>query len=261
MKTMNLFRLELNKILNRRMAMIPLIATPVFFVALVTISTYFEAQQNQVPEGSFADRVAQACLNSSQLYLFIPLWIFLIAGTEFFNGHVNRVVFESSRVVYFRSKLAFCFLLSLYFLTIQIITLSTAVAVSPFRFLTVESAFYVQFALQALLANLCFALLLMMLLFIVKSPVKAFAFYFLWMLIEGLSFRFVKGLYEFELIGLPLHLTRLLMSKNGEMEFDQYYNPIVSNPVIIFLPVAFTALVTSLTFFWFKRSSLPALSD
>jgi hypothetical protein len=258
---MSVINFEINKILSRRYSLVLLLVTIILFPAIVKVISYLNVVKDNVPEGLFTNNVAFGIITYTQTYFFLPVWIIVLVGHELTNGHVNRVIFTKSRNFYFVSKLSFCGIVTILFSFLGTVALVISVKTSPFTSLPVNPFYYLQFLVQLSASTLLFCILLMGLVFIIRSPIKTFVVYFIWTFTEGILFSIFEGIYNIELKWLPLHLVRTLYLKNGEAQLNNYYNPFVDNFELLIAPFGFILLITIITYKLFLKTNLPALSD
>jgi hypothetical protein len=257
---MSYLAFEIGKVVYRRLALILLIATILIFPLLVKVISHLSVLKDKIPEGLFAINVATTVLLFSQTIVFIPIWMIVLVGLEFSSGHVNRVVFIKSREYYFLSKVAFTVLVTLFFSVLGIIAFTVATETSPFKFFHVPLDFYISFFAQLFTATLAYCILLLCLVYWLRSPVIAFVVYIAWSMVDGITYSVFKSLYNVELI-LPLQFVRTLYMKGGEIDPKNYYNPFVESPALVIGPLVMVGAILFFTYRIFIRRSLKPLSD
>lgn len=257
---MKFFWLEFHKLRFRRLPRVLFLLTSTIFPVGIALVSQLSIRDNQVPEGLFADHLASAIIGYSQMYLFIPAWIIVLAGSEFSGLHVNRVVFARDRQFYFIAKIVFCLIVTLYFSILGLITHLLSVTLSPFD-LDLGLVYYIKFVSQATIANLLFSLLLIVLVFLVRSSIVAFVVYFVWDFVESILYTFVEGVLDVPLWWTPLHLVRTIYAANGVQGVENYYSPFEGTLADFLVPVVFVTLVVTVAFRAFSRANLQALSD
>jgi hypothetical protein len=216
--------------------------------------------KKEVAEGQFMEFAAFGFINFSCLYLFIPLWIILMIGIEFGNGHVNQVVFNTSSKHYFITKLVYCFLIAVTFCVLGTITMGLVHITAPFD-ITVPISFYGVFIFQSFFTFLSVALLFMTIVFLTRSIAVALITYFLLSFAEDTAFIFVKKMHAINLFFLPFHIVNVLYVKGGETLTSNYYNLFQNfDSRVLWLPV-FLILMLWLTYIDFTKRELKPLSD
>lgn len=258
---MNAFQFELHKVLSKRFSIILLIITAIVFPIVVKVIAHLNVVEDQVPEGLFAENVAFGIIAYTQTYFFLPVWIIIFSGLELSNGHVNRVIFIKSRRFYFLSKVAYCGIITAFFSMVGLVALILALETSSYTYLGIGFEFYLRFFIQLTVANTAFSLLLLCLVFLVRSPFVAFVIYFGWTFVEGIVYSLLKSLYDLEPWWLPLHIIRLFYSRNGEVVLESYYNPLSEDFPLLTAPVIFIVASLFITYKLFLRSDLKPLSD
>ncbi len=258
---MEVIGFEAQKIIQRRYSLVLLVGTAILFPAILKILSHLSAVEDQLPEGIFVDNVAFSIINYTQTYFFIPLWIIVFVGNELAHGHVNRVVFCRSRRFYFLAKIAYCGIITLFFSCIGLITLLIAIKTSPYASLLIPSFFYQDFFAQLFLSSLSFSLLILCLVFVLRSALKTFIVYFIWSVVEDIAFTVFDKLFHIQLSWLPLHLVRSFYSINGKVDLDSYYHPLREDMLQVVPAIGFILVVTVLSYKAFLKCDLPVLSD
>ena len=258
---MEIIKFEIQKILYRRYSLMLLIGTTILLPAIVKIISHLNAVEDKTPEGLFADNLAFSIITYTQTYFFLPLWIIVFVGNELSYGHANRVAFCKSRHFYFGAKLIYCGIIALFFSIVGLITLVLSIKTSPYTHLQLPASLYTGFFFQLLSSSLMFALLLLCLVMIIRSPLKTFIVYFVWTVVEGIIFTAFDRLLHIKMSWLPLHLVRTLYSMNGELELNNYYRPGIEDTIQVILAIGFILIITYFTNRAFMKSNLPVLSD
>jgi hypothetical protein len=258
---MELIEFEARKILHRRYSLILLIGTTILFPAILKILSYLNTTEDNTPEGLFAGNLAFSIITYTQTYFFLPLWIIVFVGNELSHGHVNRVAFCKSRHFYFAAKLIYCGMISFFFSLVGLITLLISIKTSPYTHLQLSSMFYADFFAQLFFSSLSFALLLLCLVFFIRSPLKTFIVYFIWSVVEGIIYTVFDKLLDIKMNWLPLHLVRTFYSINGKLDLDNYYHPLMEDLFQVIPAVGFIFILTFFTYRTFIKSNLPMLSD
>lgn len=258
---MDVLVIEIHKVLQRRYSLGLLILTTLLFPLIVKVVSYLAVIKDGVPEGLFSNNIAFSIIAYTQTYFFLPVWIIMLIGTELSNGHVNRVIFYKSRRFYFLSKIIYCGLVTIYFSLLGILAMVISIKTAPFLSLHVGSSFYIWFFLQLMLSTFFFSVLLLCLVFFIGSPLKTFVIYFMWTFLEGILYSFFDARFSIQLKLLPIHSVRSTFTQNGELQLANYYNPLVENFSVLFVPIAFICAITIYSYLRFSKSNLPALSD
>ena len=258
---MKLIQLEMGKILGKRFSLLLLIISAILFPILVKIISHLNAVEDNVPEGLYAIHVAFGVIAYSQTYFFLPVWLIIFTGQEFSNGHVNRIVFETSKQFYFKSKIVYCGLITVFFTVIGLLSLVISIAYSPFPDLNINVGFYFQFLFQMAVATFSFSILLLALVFVFQSPTLTFVIYLGCNFIEGIIYTSVKGIYKIEMVWLPFHLVKTFYSRNGESSVDYYHFPFTETPTSLIAPSLFVFFLLLFSYHYFSRNSLKTLSD
>lgn len=257
---MRFIKIEFDKILNRNFSWWLLIATTILFpIALVVISK-ISVHEDEITQTEFVSNLSFAIISYIQSNIFLPIWVIIFIGQELSDGYVNRFVFATSKKDYFLSKVTYCATISLYFSVLGIISFIAAVYTSSF---TSEGSVLqcLKLFFQLTISIFSYTILLMSLVFIVRSPAIAFIIYLAWNFTEGILFRIAEGIWGIEVRWLPLHLIRTLFTSNGETNSDNYHNPFDGNLTATALPLAFIIILMLLSYQSFLRRDLKPLSD
>lgn len=258
---MCMLRLELHKFLHSKLSLVLLIFTVIVFPTLLKIMSHLTATTDNVPEGLFPDKLANAILAYSQSYFFIPIWILVLVGIEFSNGHVNKLVFIKSRAYYFQSKLLYVGLVTLLFTVLAALTFTISVKFSPYTFLEINPSYFALFILQFAASTLLLGVILMMLVFTFRSPIRAFLVYLGWTFIEGIVVALVKGLYGIHLKYLPMQIPKSLYQKYENDRSVVYFNAFSTNFVEVGIVLLFSLVAVLLFRSLFLKSELKPLTD
>jgi hypothetical protein len=257
---MRLIKIEVDKILHRKFSRWLLIVTTIVLPLALIIISDMSTQDEALTEAEFIANLSFAIISYIQSYIFLPIWIILFIGQELSNGYINRFVFARSRKDYFLSKLLYCVSIASYFSVLGIISfIASAYTASVLSDITIFQC--MKLFCQLALSTLSYAMLLMSLVFIVRSPAIGFIIYLAWNFSEGILFRVAAGIWSIELKWLPLHLVRTLYTINGEATSGNYHNPFDGNPTAITLPITFIMIATMLTYQSFLQTDLKPLSD
>ncbi len=257
---MNYLTFEIFKISSRKWMIILLLANIVLLPLIVAILVKLEFSSGEISEGNFLENAAYGIISISTIYFFVPLWILIFIGIEFSNGHTNLVVFHKSFKFYFISKIAYCFLVSLFYCILGLFSLLIIHLTAPFK-LEASTVFYMSFITQSFFTFFSISLMLMALVFLVGSPIIAFVSYFVISFTESILFLIGKKIYAFDLFFLPFHISRLLYLKNGEGKSENYYVLFYDyHNQILILPV-FLLIILYATYWYFIRRDLKPLSD
>lgn len=257
---MRLIKTEVDKILHRKFSRWLLIVTTIVFPVALMIVSDMSIQDEALTEAAFIANLSFAIISYIQSYIFLPVWIIIFIGQELSNGYINRFVFARSKRDYFLSKLLYCASIALYFSVLGIISfIASAYTASVLSDITIFQ--YLKLFCQLVLCTFSYAVLLMSLVFIVRSPAIAFIIYLAWNFTEGILFRVAAGIWNIELKWLPLHLVKTLYTINGEATSGNYHNPFDGNPTATAFPITFIMVATMLTYQSFLQTDLKPLSD
>ena len=257
---MRLIKTEVDKILNRKFSFWLLASTTILFPLALIIISDISIQEDGITETEFFANLSFAIISYIQSYIFLPIWIIIFIGQELSNGYSNRFVFARSKKDYFLAKLLYCASIALYFSVLGIISfVASAYASSLLSDLSILQC--LKLFCQLTISVFSYAMLLMSLVFIVRSPAMSFIIYLAWNFTEGILFRVAEGIGGIELKWLPLHLVRTLYTINGEATSKNYYNPFDENLPTIVIPMIFIIIVMQLTYESFLRTDLKPLSD
>ena len=237
---MRLLNIEIDKILNRKFSCWLLIATTILFPLAVIVIANVSIQQEEIMESGFIANLSFAIISYVQSYIFLPIWIIIFIGQELSNGYSSRFVFARSKKDYFLSKLLYCATITLYFSVLGILSF-VASAYSTSFISDVSILQCLKLFCQLIISIFSCAVILMSVVFIVRSPAKAFILYLAWNVTEGILFRVAANIWNLELKWLPLHLIRTLYTINGEATSENYYNPFDGNLTATALPIVFSS--------------------
>jgi hypothetical protein len=259
---MSHYKFEISKLVRSKWSVMLTIGTAILYPLTVIIVCFLGSTEDNIAEGLFVQCVAFGVISYSQLFLFIPAWILMLVGNEFTNGFVQRYVFLKSRSAYIVSKIIFCTIVTVFFSLLGTIAFVFAVEFSAYPDLHVTVLDCIQLFVQMTVANLAFCLVLLSLIFVVRSTVYGFVAYFAWNFFEGIVATLLRKFTILDVEILPLHLIRSLFSTSGEPKSEDYFNPFFTSDIsIVFLSILVVAAITSITFFTFREAQLKALSD
>lgn len=237
-----------------------IITTLIVFPFLSRTLVFLEYSSGNASDGSLMETAVYGIIRLTTSYFFIPIWILVLIGQEFSNGHVNLVVFHKSYWYYFMSKIYFSIIASVIFTVIGVISVALVHQAAPLG-LFIPEFFYITLVCQLFFTFLGTSVVLMCIIFLIRSPVIGFVFYLVLSFTEGIVFLIVKKLYEIDLYLLPLHIPRLLFLRNGEPKFENYYNPFTNfDSIVMLVPIYLLALLI-ITYLMFKKINLKPLSD
>lgn len=245
-----MLRLELHKLFRSRLSLILLIFTVCLFPVILKIVSHLTATTDNVPEGLFPDKVANAILVYAQSYFFVPVWILLVIGTEFANGHVNKIVFIKSRTYYFDSKLLYCILVTFMFTILAALTFFISIQFSPYKFLSVDPVYFGLFIAQFAVSTFLQCTILLILVLILRSATVSIIVYLGWSFIESIAVTLIKGFYGIHLKYLPMQIPKSLYTKFETHRSTVYFNALSSN----LFEVAALLLVCAVGLILFRRS-------
>lgn len=255
-------RLEIQKILGRRICLSLLIATAVLFPAIIVVGSHMELRDAFKPPEVFLREIAYATISFSQTIVFIPIWIIFFVGSELTGGHAQRVSFLRGRRFYVTCKIAYCVLVGLFFSMIGLISIVLTVLFSPaFSDYELSGGFLLSYFIQATVAAISFSLLLLCFVFVMKSPIITFVFFFIWTFVETASSTIFRNVFEVELKYLPFKFIKLLYLTNGVEKTTNYYNPFEDDIVLIIPTLGFVLVILGMAWFYFPKSNLKPLSD
>jgi len=257
---MNHLEFELRKLFYRRFSMGLLLATALLFPTIVGAISYLNVVKDLVAADQFPKNVAYGILAYSQSYFFIPAWIIVFPSLEMSEGHMNRVIFMKSRRFYFISKVWYCILVTCFYALLGFVTLLVVPSFSSLEF-DVDGFFYLKFLAQMVISTFVLSIILLCLVFLVKSMLASFLIFLVWSFVESIAFTLVKHWFSIELKFLPLHLVRSFYLPNGEGSSGDFYFPMMSEWIKLFVAILFLSLVLVLVYRQFSRSDLAALSD
>lgn len=255
-----MIKLELHKFFKSRLPLVLLIGTGILFPILVKVVANLSATTDNVPEGLLAAKVAEAILVYAHSYFFVPVWILILIGIEFSNGHVNKVVFIKSRTFYFDAKLVHCLFVTALFTLLAAISFVISVQFSPYQTLHVEPVSFLLFLLQFFVSTFMLCVILLIVALAVRSPVIGFVVYIGWSIIERVTVTVVQGVYDVHLRYLPMQMSRSLYERLEGRE-SEYFNPFHSDITEVIIPVLVCSVLVFLARRIFSGTQLKALTD
>lgn len=256
---MDLVRFELFK-LNRRLVFIIAFLTLLVFPLLLKTLSHFDYVERQVPEGAFVEQNQLYIIRFATLYVFVPVWIVVIIGSEFKNGFAQRLMFYRSRFFYFKTKTIWCVFVSFIYSLLSIFTLWLCLSTIGYEFDYINFKFYTLFGIQCFITFLLLSLVLMCLVFIVKDIVISFVIYFGWHMVEGVLVMVISKVFNLKLYLLPLQLHTVFYIRKDKNNKESLINIFqYSNENIFALLVVM--LLVLVTFWHFNRVNLKPLSD
>lgn len=260
-KEMSIIQFEIKKIIERKSLLIFLVVTVLLFPVLMAVGTHVSVHSNQISEGLFMEKVPYYIIRFSQSYFFIPVYILIFASQEFSGGHVSRVVFLKSRKFYFASKIAYCCLISFLFSFLGLAALLLSKQFSGFTGLLVSPAFYVEYVVSVFISSFAFSILLLVLVFVLRTPWICFIFFIGWQTVEEIVFRIFYRLYNLKLVWLPFKSIQLLFNKTIEDTDGSYRRLFIEFDYILIIPFAYIILLILALYKYFLVSDLKSLSD
>ena len=259
---MNYLAIEIRKILRSSLSILLMLGACLLFPVIIKIVTDLFVEEDQVPEGMFVNGLAFAVTSYAHFVLFIPAWILILIGREFKNGHVHRYIFLRSRATYFKSKILFCGIIAILSSCLGILAFTISVETSPFPYLQVDAPGYILLFSQMILIHFLFSLMLMCLIFAIKSTIKTLVIYFTWQFAEQIIFMIIKKKFGFALKWLPLHLINSLLTTSSEPKSDDYFNPLADHAYMVIVPPALiVGFLTFVSYRFFLKADLQPLSD
>lgn len=252
--------LEFYKIRNIKWVLLLLGVTTILLPIVTRILANLNFTSGQTAEGQYLDHAAFGIISFSTLYLFLPVWILIVVGMEFTNGHTTLVIFHQSRWFYFCSKIVYCLMISGYFSLLALVSVFIIQATAPVD-IPVYGTFFLEFFIQAFVTFFSHSVFLLAIIFFTRSPILGFVVYFFITFCEQMVYKIMIKIYGIDLFYLPRHLLNSFYVKSGEQETENYYNPFTDfDPTVILLPfmVFFLLYVTWQGFI--RRDSKP-LSD
>ncbi|MFM9838612.1 MAG: hypothetical protein ACKVOQ_10135 [Cyclobacteriaceae bacterium] len=253
--------IELFKVVNRKSLVILLIVTVIIFPLLVITVTYLESIEENTIQGSFVDTIAAIVIVFMTLLLFLPLWIASFVGQELTNGHVNRIVFSTSRKHYFFLKLIYCLAVSTLFTFLGAIAFLIALKNPAFGSIDLDAGFFLRFIAQIFLIAILYSLTTLCITFAIRSPIPSLVVAYFAPQVESIIYFLFDRLMDIKLNWLPFQLLSSLHKKSGVRTEVDYLNPLVENPIGIVWPILLVTIITYLSYLWFLRRDLKVLSD
>jgi hypothetical protein len=254
-------RLEITKMIRKRISFIYLLVTIVILPLLIRTITYVDYTAGNIPEDEFAARLAYASISFSQSFFALPVWIIVFVGTEFSNGHVNRIVFIKSRRFYLIAKIAYCLLVALFFSIVAIGAFLFTIKTASINLADVDTSYCFEFFAQMFISAFSYSILLLAMVFIFRSPIMTYVIAVGLTTIEAIVYTLFEGLYNVHLKWLPFHLTQSLYCINGNKNSSNYYNPFSEGLDNTLPPIVFSILVILFLFYYFSKTDLKPLSD
>lgn len=251
---------EWEKIKRRRLVSGLLIGLSFLIPIGVRIILQLDFKSGSSAEGLMMGYSAYSAITFPTGYFFIPVWILILIGMEFSNGHVARITFLKSKKFYFLAKVSYCVMVSIYFTILAVVTFAFVEFTASFQ---IDSSlqFYIGFAAQAFYTFLSISLLLLAFIFLVKSPVIGFVGYILIHMFEGLLYTALKGFFSLDLYLLPIQSTNIFYVRSGVQKADNFYNPFIEfSPLFLFQPLIISTLVW-LAYTVFMKKDIEQLSD
>ena len=255
---MILVRFELFK-LNRRVVVVIVLLTLLVFPILLKTLSHLDYMDAQTPEGSFVEQNQLHVIKFATLYVFIPVWIIIIIGSEFKNGFAQRLLFYRPRSFYFKSKIAWCVIVSVVYSLMCVLTLWLCLSTVKYQFNYTNGTFYSLFGIQCFITFLSCTLVLMCLVFIIKDVVLSFVIYLFGAMAENILVVAVGKLFHIKLYLLPFQLHKVFYLKMDGRKEDLITIFQYSQENIFALLVLM--LLMTLTFFHFNKVNLKPLSD
>lgn len=241
--------------------MIFLIVTILVFPPLMAVISRMSVLSNEISEGLFMEKTPCYIINFSQSYFFIPVYVLIFCGQEFSGGHVSRVVFLKSRKFFFASKVAYCCLISFLFSFLGLAALLLSQQFSGFTGLAVSIAFYLEYVLSFFISSFAFSILLLALVFVLRTPWISYIAFIAWQTVEAIIFQIFYRLYNLKLIWLPFQSVKLLFNKTIENTDGSYRRLFIEFDYILIFPFAFIIILIFLLYKYFLITDLKSLSD
>jgi hypothetical protein len=255
---MKLVKFELIK-LKRRVVLVIVVLTLIVFPILLKTFSHLDYLEGKTPEGSFVEQNQLYIIQYATLYLFIPVWIIIIIGSEFKNGFAQRILFYKSRSFYFKSKIAWCVIVTSVYSLLCVLTLWLCLSTVKYQFAYTNFTFYSLFGIQCFITFLLHTLVLMCLVLIIRDIVISLVIYYLWQLVESIVVMLFDRLYHIKLYLLPFQLhTVFYLKMDGRKQTLTSIFQYSQENIFSFLMVM---LLVALTFFHFNRINLKPLSD
>lgn len=254
---MNLIKFELSKLIKKRYSLFFLVTTLVLFPIIMVVVSRMSVSGGEIPQGLYMETIAYYIIGFSQSYFFMPVWILIFCAQEFSTGHAHRVIFLKSRIFYFYSKITYCLIISFIFSCTGLLSLLICYLKSGFIDLRVDNLFFPEFFIAMFLSSISFSFLLLLLVFIFRSPMSSFVSFIGWGIIEGIATKILKRIYEIDSYWLPIQLTQQFF-KQGEEDYRRVFYEFEPS---VFVSITFTIILVFLIFLSFYKSDLKPLSD
>jgi hypothetical protein len=256
---MQYFKYEFFKIVNRKISFVALVLTVIIFPVIIAVISKLEFRENRIDYGIAIESITSAILIYSQVYFCIPVWIIIFTGQELSSGHVNRIIFSKGKTFYFRSKLVYCLIVAFLFSLIGLISLHVTLRVlSISNILPMTQV--AEIWLQMFLSAFCYSVVLLVLVFLIKSPIVTFVVYSIWTFTEGVLFNVLNRICNVNATWLPLHFVRLLFATNGEAKTANYIRLFETGYIVALVPIV-SILFAILLSAYFKRTDINPLTD
>lgn len=251
---------EFYKVRQRKWLLIYLCANSILLPILTKILTNLNFTTGQTAEGQYLDHAAFGIISFSSFYLFLPVWILIVSGIEFTNGHYSLVIFHKSRWFYFCSKVVYCLMISVYFSLLGLISLLLIQKTAPFS-ITISVQVFIEFFIQSFITFFSLSLFQLSIIFFTRNPITGFIVYFFISFGERMIYTLLMKIYSIDLFYLPLHLLNSFYVRSGEVKSENYYNPFSDfDPRIALLPVLLL-FTLGLTYLWLIKKDIKSLSD
>ncbi len=256
----DLLALELKKLVSKKYSLIFFLATCIIFPVIFIPLTKLSIASGEVSEGSFLETIPYNIIKFSQSTFFMPVWILIFMGLEFSNGHVNRIAFFKSRKFYFLAKVGYCALIALIFSLLGSSALLVSIVSSGYSSISIWQSFSIEFFLTILITSFCYALFLLLFVFVIRSPFVSFVSFIGWQIVEGIGYIAVYRFYDIKLSWLPIQQILQLYALQDNSG-KAIYRSILSNPEPTMVTLLFFAALTLGLYYYFIKSDLKPLSD
>lgn len=251
---------EFYKIRNRKWLLIFLGIITILLPIITRILTNLNFTSGHTTEGQYLEHAAYGIISFSTFYLFLPVWILIVIGIEFTNGHYSLVIFHKSHWFYFCSKVSYCLMVSVYFSVLGLISLLIIQKTAPFSITTSVSVF-IEFFIQAFITFFSLSLFQLLIIFFTRSPIIGFIVYFFISFGERMVYTILIKIYSIDLFYLPFHLLNSFYVRSGDVKMENYYNPFFEFDSSVIIQPFFLLFVLGLTYQWLIKRDVKALSD
>jgi hypothetical protein len=256
-----MIKIEISKIFQSKFLRILLFTHSFIYPSTSLLFAYLDHRDPLRSDLEIFHQLAANLIAYAQSFFFIPLWIILQVSREFDSGYVSRHVITTSRQDYFKRKITFCLIVSIFFTSLGAVAL-----VSSGLFLDIENEinifqFTFYWTMQQTVSHFVISGALLAMVIWVRSLRLSLAVYIAWGIVEALTFQLFDKLWGIKLFLLPFHALKLVSSKNGEGGVTNYFNPFFDAPSALVVPILYATVILVLTYQSFLIRDLKPLSD